>query len=442
MTLTRRTLLRRVALSPAASVLVPLVGQLDAQAAAGPERPRRFVFVVQSNGFQHYGSVPKGLSYEPGRKATLDVPLADYELPHDLSPLKPFQDRTTIVQGLHGVHVGPYHGGGFGALAGAPKGPNHTATAPTIDAALGRALPALFPVVGLGLDAMHAATKTVYVCSAWGENKHIATQCDPAVAYKQLFGSVAGAGQDVAARGNLLDFLKDDLREIRHEVGGPEREKLDAHLGALEGLSDRQGKLAALREALAAHAPKQDRKYTSPNECERLEAQFELTLAALASGLTNVATLCSCLCSPNGYFTGLGITQNLHAIGHGSHELMTKIRHFHIGLVARLAAKLDAVPEGGGTMLDNTLIVYTSDFADNHHSNGKNWPFVLVGGRGMKVRAGRFVHVPGFGHPGNRSINALYCTLLHAAGKEVDHFNLDGGQRDLDKHGPIRELLA
>jgi hypothetical protein len=442
MNLTRRSLLQRVALSPAAAVLAPLLRQLDAQAAESATLPRRFVFVLQSNGFQDYGATPKGLTRERGRTKLLDVALKDYELPHDLSPLKPFQERTTIIQGLHGVHVGPYHGGGFGALGGVPKGKNHTATGQTIDAALGRALPAPFPLVGLGLDAMHAATKTVYVCSAWGENKHIATQCDPSLAYKQLFGSVAGGDKDITARSNLLDFLKDDLKTIQREVGGDEREKLDAHLAALEGFSGRQKKLADMKKTLEQHAPKQDKKYTSANECERLEAQFELTAAALASGLTNVVTLCSCLCEPNGYFTGLGINVNLHAIGHGSRELMTKIRHFHIGLIARLAKQLDGIPEGNGTMLDNTLIVYTSDFADNHHSDGKNWPFVLVGGRGMKVRNGRYLELPGFGQPGNRTINALYCTLLHAAGQQIDHFNLDGGQKDLDKHGPIRELLV
>jgi hypothetical protein len=91
-------------------------------------------------------------------------------------------------------------------------------------------------------------------------------------------------------------------------------------------------------------------------------------------------------------------------------------------------------------MMDNTMIVYTSDFADAHHSNGRNWPFVLIGGLG-RLRTGRYVEFPAYGQRGNRSINALYCTLLHAAGNEVAHFNLEGGMRDLDRHGPLTDLF-
>jgi hypothetical protein len=442
MSVSRRALLKSVALGPGAAVLAPLVAQLDAHAAGAKELPRRFVFVLQSNGFQSYGATPKGVTYDRNRKKLLDAPLTDHELPEDLSPLADLRAQTTIVQGLHGVHVGPYHGGGFGALGGAPKGPNHTATSATTDAVLAKARPAVFPIVGLGLDAMHATTQSVHVCSAWGENQTIPTQCSPAVAYKQLFGSATGAEGDFAARGNLLDFLKDDIAALRKEVAGAERDKLDAHVGALETMAGRQQQLLAMKDTLRANAPKLDKKYTTSNECQRLEAQFELTAAALAAGLTNVVTICSCLCSPNGYFTGLGITDNLHAIGHGGGEKNVRIRKFHIGLVAELAKKLAAIPEGGGTMLDRTAIVYTSDFADAHHSNGKNWPFVLVGGGALKLRTGRYLEYPGYGHTGYRSINALYCALLHAAGAPKDHFNLDGGQRELDAHGPLPGLLA
>jgi hypothetical protein len=442
MTMTRRTLLGSVTLGAGAAFFAPLLARLEAHAAGAANLPRRFVFVLQSNGFQSYGATPKGLNYDRNRRSTLNVALKDYALPEDLSPLDSFKDQTTIVQGLHGVHVGPYHGGGFGALGGVPKGKNHTATAGTIDAALARALPAVFPIVGLGLDAMHASAQTVYVCSAWGENQTIPTQCSPDVAYKQLFGSVTGASRDFDARTNLLDFLKDDIKTLRGEVAGAERLKLDAHIGALEMMAQRQQKLLAIRNTLAKHAPKQDKKYTSGNECLRLEAQFELTAAALAAQLTNVVTICSCLCSPNGYFTGLGITENLHSIGHSGPVKNIIIRKFHIGLVAGLAKQLAAIPEGDGSMLDNTLIVYTSDFADAHHSNGKNWPFVLVGGANMKLRTGRYVEFPGYGHPGFRSINALYCTFLHAAGAPKNHFNLDGGQRELDVHGPLSDLMA
>jgi hypothetical protein len=447
MTISRRSLLKSLALGSGAAVLGPIVQQLEAQASGQGQRPRRVVFVLQSNGFQSYACIPGGVdAFRTNNAALRNIPLAEHELPEDIVALTPYKDRVTLIQGLHGVHVGPYHGGSFGALGGAYKGPGHTATAQTIDAALARHLPAPFPIVGLGLDATHASTRTVYVCSAWGPNQTIATQCRPEVAYRTLFGSVVGdeARQDFDARTNLLDFLREDVNQIERQLAGPEREKFAAHVNALEQMSGRQRELLARADQVRRHAPRLDARYSSLNECERLEAQFDLTLAALSAGLTNVVTICSCLCSPNGYFRGLGIDAHLHAIGHGGSTRpgghATRIRAFHFRLIADLVRRLIAIPEGNGTMMDNTMIVYTSDFADAHHSNGRNWPFVLIGGLG-RIRTGRYFEFPAYGQRGNRSINALYCTLLHAAGREVDHFNLDGGMRDLDRHGPLTELF-
>ena len=80
-------------------------------------------------------------------------------------------------------------------------------------------------------------------------------------------------------------------------------------------------------------------------------------------------------------FTGLGVNVAKHNIGHGGsyngkswRELAVMIRRFHMTLIARLATKLAAIPEGDGSMLDNTLIVYLSDAAEAHHSRCWEWP--------------------------------------------------------------------
>ena len=80
--------------------------------------------------------------------------------------------------------------------------------------------------------------------------------------------------------------------------------------------------------------------------------------------------------------------------------------------------------------------------AETHHSSGNEWPFVLVGDLGGSLRTGRFIEYPAFGDAGNRSINALYCSLLHAAGRRGEHFNLEGATKEVDRPGPLPELLA
>jgi hypothetical protein len=149
---------------------------------------------------------------------------------------------------------------------------------------------------------------------------------------------------------------------------------------------------------------------------------------------------------------GFGST-SVHDIGHNkvtrnglkSVDARSVIRKFQVDQIAGLAAKLKAVPEGNGTMLDNTLIIYMSDGADAHHSQRKNWPFVLVGGRNHKIKnEGRFLRYPSYQKAGHRTIGSFYNTLLQASGSQPqDHFGqIDSHLKDLDLKGPLQELLA
>src|SRR6185369_6178154 len=202
------------------------------------------------------------------------------------------------------------------------------------------------------------------------------------------------------------DFLHDDLQRIEREVAGPERAKVEQHVAAYESLRHRQSRLNEIENTLREHAPVVNDKYRSEVETDRLDAHFDLAAAALIGGLTNVVTIASGVGSPFFVvrFGALGIPVSKHAIGHGEsyngktwEEMAVTIRRFHFELIARLMKKLQAVPEGNGTMLDNTLIVYLSDAAEAHHSRCLEWPFVLVGNLGGKLKASRYVEYPYWG---------------------------------------------
>jgi hypothetical protein len=203
-----------------------------------------------------------------------------------------------------------------------------------------------------------------------------------------------------------------------------------------------------MERQLRETAPHRDDKYSTERETLQLQAHVELAAASLIGGLTRVVTICSGLCKAEGHYRGFNDDViNLHQhIGHGangnSKELYTLLRKFHLTELANLARRLQAVPEGEGTMLDNTLFVYTSDFGETHHSQGKDWAYVLLGNFSGKLKPNRYVDYPLYGTAGNRSINALYCTLLHAVGAPCDHFNLTGPVKRVDGPGPLDELLA
>lgn len=447
----RRNVLKGMTLGAGSLLLPAMVRQAYAQTDQAT-MPKRFVFVLQNNGFQPWAAQPKGREWKRanGPSNVVDLSLDDLELSEDLSPLSPHKKKVTILQRLQGKHVKPFHGGGYGALAGVRK--ESRPVAGTIDGALAKEFLGVFPMIGLGLaSAENNNTSTVYICSAWGPNMPIATQCNPDLAYRQLFGSVAegNARKDFNARSNLLDFMKDDVKRVRGELAGEELVKFDHYLNAFESMSSRQSKLAAMSKGLRKHLPEHTTKFTSANEKERLETQFELAATSLIAGLTNVVTICSGLCNPNGNMRGMGVNIGLHQVGHRESEgdrdyrqLYTLLRKQHIEFIAGLVKRLEAVPEGDGTMMDHTVIVYTSDAAETHHSTGNEWPFVLIGNLGGHLRTGRFIEYPAFGDRGNRSINALYCSLLHAAGRPREHFNLEGATKEVDAPGPLNELLA
>lgn len=464
MKLTRRQLIQRASLSAGllslSPVLSPVMAQIQAQAAGrGMGGARRFLFVVEGNGLNPAQVTPATIKRprESDRTRLVDVSLKEHALPRALEPLDPWKDRVTIVQGLSGKVCGGGHSNNFGALgcynARGGVGNSGNCRAETIDVALGKKLGGIFPQVGLGISD-RPEHNVIYNCSVWDAGKPMPTTCHPMTAYANLFGSVAGgdAKAQFMARSNMLDFLSGDIRKLRREVGAAEKDKLEAHIEAYETLRNRQSRLNEIESTLRKHAPVVGDKFKSDVETDRLDAHFDLAAAALIGGLTNVATIASGVGDPyfSVKFTGLGIQFAKHGIGHGgSYNGMTwehmaiLIRRFHFEQIARLMTKLQAVPEGDGTMLDNTVIVYLSDAAEGHHSRCWEWPFVVIGNAGGKLSSGRFIDYPYWGKPGHREIGNLYTTLLHAAGEDRPYFGMHEPQlKAVSADGPLPELLA
>jgi hypothetical protein len=455
-TLDRRTLLKSVGLGTGSLVLTPILQQLAAYAAGDARaavRPR-VVFFMQSNGMNPAHLVPVGVERRTRGKfgteteTLVDLSLTDHTLPPPIEPLSPFKDRLALVQGLSGRIALSDHSCNHGALGCYPanKGP----MGQTIDLALAEALPSVFGHVGLGLTE---GLRTAYSYSAASPGQATPIVGSPELAFKSLFGSVAeGAGrQEFDLRTNLLDFMADDVARSRAALVGEERAKLDRYLAAFESLHARQAQIVAMRDAIERNAPQLGDKLTTSVSSEILAAHVDIAAAALIAGLTRVVTITTGEGGQRfGKYPELGIPE-LHHIGHGgsygernSEACFVELRRFHTQLIAQLAKKLDSVPEGDGTMLDHTLIVYLSDSGESHHPNLYQWPVVLLGNLGGKLKtSGRYLDFPRYELPGHATIANLYCTLLHAAGAPRDAFGVaDPGLKDFDQRGPIATLLA
>ncbi len=102
---------------------------------------------------------------------------------------------------------------------------------------------------------------------------------------------------------------------------------------------------------------------------------------------------------------------NLHSPSNGGvyAPFMNPIHKFNLGLVARMVSALDAIRQGNTTLFDNTAVLYMSDNADCHHSRHTNWPVILMGTAGGKLKS-----------PGNMNVSAslirLHATIANAFG--------------------------
>ena len=466
----RRAFLKNVGIGAAGGLWLSPLAQPHLSADApvqAPARPKRFVFFLQNQGLHpvhcrptslrirdggYGGSIP-GLVYDTNAEAidrVMDVPLVANELPESLAALAPFTRKVTIVQSLNGKHVRTGHGAGYAALGGAQFSTPNVPSVETIDCALARLLPAPFPLLSFGWQGLSAmqSSPISYCSSAWGTNLPAPGYSNPLMAHRDLFGA-GGTGQALAEFQNdteLLGHVSEDIRTMQRRLSGSERALFQPLVSGYESMSQRREQLAGMAETLRRHAPPITEKFTAPRvETDWREANFEVACGALIAKLTNVVSIACGMCHVDrGPFDGLQMTKIGHDFGHSPPQNpdWIKVHSYSMRMLATLIRRLEAVPEGAGTMMDNTLIVYTSCHAESQHSSGDRWPFVLIGDLGGRLRTGRYIHYPIAPRPLSRSYNALYATLLHAAGFPRDHFNLIGAIRGVDRQGPLPELLA
>ncbi len=452
--LERRTLLKGITLSAGAVVLQPFLSSLRAQ-AAGKQPSPRIIFLLEGNGLWPYHIHPKGLEQHGNERSgtaekLTDLRLADYELPEAIAPLTPFKDRMAIIKGVsHKIAGAGDHGKAYGGLGCFHwrRGP----AAQTVDHALAETLGGIIPVVGLGL-ASRLETPFINSVSAKGPKRPLSMICQPELAFRSLFGSVAegSAAKAFRARNKLLDWIRSDIRRVRRELPAMDREKLDVYLDTFEAMRTRQDKVATIKERLKDNEPAIDR-FNSELETDRFEALCEIAAAVIASGMSNVLTLDAAGGLGN-YHTwrNLGVMTDGHAIGHmhpddpQRDKLAIPIRQFHAERIAALARRLDSVREGDGTVLDNTLIVWMSDSGEEHHGFCDQWPMVIVGDLGGRLKtAGRYLQYPKYNTPGHRTMANFYLALLHAVGDRREKFGEpDPALKDIDTAGPLAEILA
>lgn len=439
--LNRRNMLRGLMTAAAGACgggLLP--GQTLAAAAAASGGPKRIIFFLQNQGFDPKTCVPAGM--------TSSGSLAKVQLPEPIRPLERFKERLHIISGLHGKHTSPSHSAFFGALGGYRGGDGVPPSGATIDYELSKALPeTLLPHLCIGMDSIeNMQTKpTVATLSASGAGQPIFMHSNPNHLYRMLYGGIAEGSirQQHEARSQVMDRVERLAEAKGQQLPVDEQRRYDQYVNGFKDANGLRNRLGAVSEHLRKFAPQVDDRYANPEfETDWHDRLLDLGISAVTSGVTNTLTIGSGRGEIFGAWKGLGVAEQGHNLGHmdqPDNPIWVKIRQYNSRMLVRIMEALENTREGNGSMMDSTLIVYTSNNADKQHTNGANWPVMLLGNCGGIFKSGCFTQLDG-----TRPINALYTTLLRAAGQSVDRFNMsDHMAKQFDSStGPLREVLA
>lgn len=423
MDMTRRELLRTFGIGAAALPFLTGLPSL-ANAASLGLRKRRLVVL-----FSPDGVVPS--TFWP------DAEGASFAFKESLKALEPFKDKTLVLKGVSDRirGDGDNHMRGIGCLLtgselfpgnvqGGSDTPAGWSSGISIDQEIKNFLQksvatrTRFGSLEFGVmvpDHADTWTRMVYA----GPNKPIAPISDP----YQMFGKLYGQLKDQETLKSVLDDLRGDLSKVKTQVSAADRQLIDEHATLVREM---EREIAAARTNDVGHAvPKIEPGVRQENDNipKISKLQIDLMVSAFIADSARVATLQYTNSVGQARFSWLGINEGQHDLSHEpdsnttAQEKLTKINGWYCEQLAYLAKRLAETkePDGSGTLLDNTLIVWTNELGQGNSHTLENIPWVLVGG-GADFKMGRSLRYEHVAH------NRLLMSIAHGFGHRIDRF--------------------
>ncbi|PHR93422.1 MAG: hypothetical protein COA78_32955 [Blastopirellula sp.] len=458
MAIDRRTFFGISALGAGALTLSPSFNHLLASPRLS-EHPHRFIFIRKSNGnLPQTFSLPTFSEEEKKKdkdKEAFEADLDQHELPVWLRALEDHKSNMTI---LHGVSMTVSGGGhySFSGCMGAYKAGRNVISGikrTTVDFELSKLVPSPFNHVELSLTGDYSTFRSGIVPGYSAPARHQRNYCyaDPQTAYDELFKSVTNTSA-VDSDNVLLEHLYEQEGRRLKNLDGKERMKISNHVDSIQSIRDRNEKVAALSGVISQSLPVIDKIHASggPNASllEKQEAFTDVLLSALISGLTNVVTFTiDELSTPITTLPGNTSRVDLHRLGHSKNiELRDLVKASHMAQVAKMVTKLKSVPEGNGTMFDNTTIIYMPETGAGHHGPDTEAPMVIMTGDNSKLDiAGRYIRLPFHATEGHKTLSNWYTTLLNAYGNPIEHYgdlDLEMSRKKMHQTGAIEQFIV
>jgi hypothetical protein len=257
-------------------------------------------------------------------------------------------------------------------------------------------------------------------------------EAHPRIVFETLFGEGGTTAERRAAlrkKASLLDSFNDDLARLRRNLGPGDRAKVSHYLETIREVERR------IQKAEAATSdnplPDLDRPVGVPAAyADHARLMFDLQVLAMQGDVTRVITFQLARETSNRTYPEIGVPDPHHPLSHHGNDpekiaRMAKINQFHVSLFAEYLQKLKATPEGEGTLLDHSLILYGSGIGNPNIHDHTNLPILVAGGSATGMKGNRHIT---YAKP--IPLANLHLTLLDKVGVHLNSFADSTGKMD------------
>jgi hypothetical protein len=372
---------------------------------------------------------------------------AGFELTPILQPLKPFYTQINVISELR--HANAYGSGATanhnrsaaaylsGAFAETGAQPSLGITVDQIAAQkIGQDTP--LPSLELTIEEPSLNCGDGLSCSyrdtiSWqGPHAPLPMQNNPQVVFERLFGDGNTAEQRKTRRAqsiSLLDSVVGEASALQRKLPASDRTRLDQYLSDVREIERRVQKAG---QQLSDDLPVPAAPTGVPRDVEEhIKLMYDLQVLAWQAEITRVSTFLMCKELSGATYPKSGVRDAFHTLSHHSNvkesiERFSVLNTYHVGLFAYFLEKLRATPDGDGTLLDHSLVLYGSGMSDGNQHNHTDLPIVVAGGASGRMKGGRHLR-----HPKNTPMANLLVALLDTLGIPTDKFGDSNGEVSL-----------
>jgi Protein of unknown function (DUF1552) len=424
-TISRRTVLRGVGVTMALPWLESLAWAAPSQSPAAAF-PKRFAVMFMGNGINgnHWWARGNG---------------AEMRLSKSLQPLEPIKQKINVINGLFNkpaVGMGIHPGQTGNLLSGVPiqKGAILKAGI-TMDQVLANRLGQEVPQSSIVLACEQPMTGYHETNFSMAYSSHISWQSADSPVPNEVYPSLAFDSL-FENRGSLryssvLDRVKDRAESLSRSVSTTDKAKIDEYLTSVREVEQRIERMRvakddaddlAKRKNLPVFSMERPQNGLPEDLRDHTRLMCDIIALAFQTDKTRVASILLARDLSSLYYPFLDVREGHHGASHDDlSDGYERISRFHLSQLAYLAQKLDAMPEGEGSVLDNCCIMWLSNmWAGWKHDNMKV-PVVLAGGLGGTLETGRALDYLYAGDE-NRKLCSLYLSIMDRMGVSLDHF--------------------